>query len=62
MLLTDNLDSSTAQFFYVIMICRLEGLKYGNITQLKLVRCVREKATKNDVVVMTKLQHFKGFM
>lgn len=62
MLLTNGFDSSAAHLFREITICRLERAKNCHVTWLKLMGCLRGKATENDVVVTSKLLNFQRFV
>ena len=62
MLLTDYACTFAVQLFYMFTISGLERSKHSDITWLRLVGCVRRKAAQNDVVLVTKLHHFEGFM
>jgi hypothetical protein len=56
MLLADCVHPSTVESFYLVTIGGLQWGEGPDVTGLELVRGVRGKTTKNDVVLKAKLQ------
>jgi hypothetical protein len=62
MLLTYSVCTATVQLFDSLPICRLKRTEYRDITGLKFVGCMGGKPAEDDVVLVTELQYFKGFV